>query len=244
MWDPQHQSPFGLVYQPIVDLESNSTEGYEALARFTGRREMQTQAVILAFEKRQCIDILDRSVARYLIGQMEDPSFAKGKPLHLNVSGQSFSSPDFTQWFTDVVQSMNNPSRLTVELTETAEITNRTVAENFATRISELGVSLSLDDFGAGYATRDLLQLLPFNNLKIDGSYTRRWSEREDAIRFADHAVTLAKKLGMTTTIEFIESPDDLIIAKSLGINFGQGYLFSRPLDARHLKSTNINNLP
>jgi EAL domain-containing protein (putative c-di-GMP-specific phosphodiesterase class I) len=95
--------------------------------------------------------------------------------------------------------------------------------------MQDLGIRLSLDDFGTGYSSLSYLHRFPINNLKVDRSFVDGLSKGQDHI--VQTIIALAHGLGMDVTAEGVETSEQLARLKALGCEFGQGYLFSHPVD-------------
>jgi EAL domain-containing protein (putative c-di-GMP-specific phosphodiesterase class I) len=223
------QSPIYLVFQPIVRLSDMSIVAYESLMRFSNRPPSDTPLIISSLENRGYSSVIDKRVTRELFLYLNDINFAIKSGVHLNLSAQSISSLDFSDWFHLALGKIPDPTRLTIEITETARISDPFVAIDFAEKSLMMGVSLSIDDYGTGNATEKTLKMLPFENIKIDGSFITSWKVNPESLEFVRHVVEIARATGATTTAEFIEDEEDFLIARHLGVDFGQGYYFGAP---------------
>ena len=128
-----------------------------------------------------------------------------------------------------LLQSGLSPRRLQIEVTETALLEHQSGQLRTFRQLKNIGVALVLDDFGTGYSSASYLTNFPFDKIKIDKSFIHGLPKRECAAVIAS-AVALAKGLGITTTAEGIETETQLHDLDAMGIDFGQGYLFSRPV--------------
>ena len=122
------------------------------------------------------------------------------------------------------------PSRLTLEITESVLLENADDAIAMMRRLRELGVRLAIDDFGTGYSSLSYLRDLPVDVLKIDRAFIAVMDQESDAPEVVRSIIHLAGTLGMTTVAEGIERPEQVARLRSLGAEFGQGFLFARPL--------------
>jgi EAL domain-containing protein (putative c-di-GMP-specific phosphodiesterase class I) len=206
-----------------------SIVAYESLMRFQNRPPSDTQRIILSLENRGYSSVIDKRVTSELFLHLNDIEFAQYRKIHLNLSAQSISSPEFSKWFHEALSKVPDPTRLTIEITETAKILDPFVAIDFAKKAVKIGTSLSIDDYGTGNATEKILKMLPFNNIKIDGSFIASWKVKPESLEFVRHVVEMARLMGATTTAEFIEDEEDFLIARNLGVDFGQGYYFGIP---------------
>jgi EAL domain-containing protein (putative c-di-GMP-specific phosphodiesterase class I) len=125
------------------------------------------------------------------------------------------------------------PSRLELEITETALLGGNEAAQKNLERVHALGVRIALDDFGTGYSSLSHLMRFPLDKVKIDQSFTRLLDKEEKAAILIENVARLSRQLGMVVTVEGIETCEQLECVKRIGsISEGQGYLFSRPISS------------
>jgi EAL domain-containing protein (putative c-di-GMP-specific phosphodiesterase class I) len=123
-------------------------------------------------------------------------------------------------------------SRLTLELTESAIVTDPDRIARTMTALKDLGATLAMDDFGTGYSNLAYLQKLPIDLLKIDRSFVTGMLADRDKIAIVRAVLSLAQALGMQTTAEGIETNELSQTLAALGCTYGQGFLYARPLEA------------
>jgi EAL domain-containing protein (putative c-di-GMP-specific phosphodiesterase class I) len=121
---------------------------------------------------------------------------------------------------------------LKLEITESAVMDNADMAARLLKRLKALGVQLSIDDFGTGYSSLGYLHRFPVNTLKIDQSFVGRIGEAAENIEIVRTIVSLAENMGMDVVAEGVETLSQLSQLRKLNCQYGQGYLFSRPVDA------------
>lgn len=121
---------------------------------------------------------------------------------------------------------------LRLEITETMIMDNGPAASRILADLKQLGVELHLDDFGTGYSSLSCLHRFPIDVLKIDREFVTNISNDSEYAAVVRAIMTLAHNLKMKVTAEGLETPHQLAIVRSLGCNFGQGYLFAPPLTA------------
>lgn len=222
-------TPISFSYMPIVRLKDFSIYGYEVLVRFDGTPPSDTQKRILEIESRGEAPILDARVFSLLEAGLRHRDFLHGLKVSVNVSGQSVSDPSFVRNVRRLLKCCEDPSRLIFEITETAPITNMPNARVFSSAVHSKLSAISMDDYGSGYSNAERFRSLPFDGLKIDGSFVQTWHEDEASRMYVANAVMLARTNGATTTAEFISGPQDVEMARFLGVEFGQGYYFGKP---------------
>jgi EAL domain-containing protein (putative c-di-GMP-specific phosphodiesterase class I) len=159
------------------------------------------------------------------------PSLSMIDSISVNLSGLSVGDRAFHTWAGKILSDAGPQicSRLCLEITETAAITNPADAATFIQAVRALGVKVALDDFGAGASSFGYLKSLPVDYLKIDGQFIRDLvTDKLDraAVRcFVD----VAKAIGVETVAEFVDDPAVLDHLHEIGVDFAQGFLMHRP---------------
>jgi len=151
----------------------------------------------------------------------------------VNLSPVQFRNKTLVPMVTSAIANSGIPAaRLELEITETIMLQNTDGTLAVLRTLQGLGVHISMDDFGTGYSSLSYLRSFPFDKIKIDQSFVRDLDKGSDAIAII-HAVSgLGKSFGMTTTVEGVETKEQLEQVRSEGCTEGQGYLFSRPQPA------------
>jgi EAL domain-containing protein (putative c-di-GMP-specific phosphodiesterase class I) len=212
--------------QPIVGLDK-SVKSYELLCRMVDRNgEIVPPALFLpAAENYGLIEELDLLAIDEAARQL-----AAGHRININLSTASVA-----RWhIVDVLAEKLNdagadPSRLTIEITETALMKNILTAQRFATGISALGCRVALDDFGTGFGGFTYLKKLQIDQLKIDVEFIRDLQSSRTSQHVVKAVVSLAKGLGLETVAEGVEDEETLDLVARYGVTHAQGYLFARP---------------
>ena len=127
-----------------------------------------------------------------------------------------------------LIESGLPPERLEVEVTESVLLENESDYAVLLHQLKNIGVSVALDDFGTGYSSLSYLKQFPFDKIKIDRSFVMALPDNLECVKIIRAMVELAKSLGMDTTAERIEMPEQLAHLESLGCAEGQGFLFSQ----------------
>jgi len=235
------EGQFELHYQPVVDLKTRSLVAAEALVRW---RNSSNELV----SPLQFISVAERSgfilpLGEWIIQQacQDAASWPSGIQLAVNVSAIQFKKGDlFGVIMQALLQSELSPQRLQIEVTETALLEHQSSQLRTFRQLKNMGVALVLDDFGTGYSSASYLTNFPFDRIKIDKSFVQGLPKQECAAVIAS-AVALAKGLGITITAEGIETESQLRDLAPMGIDFGQGYLFSQPVPQREFLAAQDN---
>lgn len=225
-------------YQPIVDLMSGVVVSLEALVRWRHPVLGTLGADSFVPLAEECGLILD--VDKWVLGAtchqiqqwQHDVLVGPGFRVAVNVSGHELSDERLIATIESALSATGaHPACLTVELTETADLTNVDAARRTMCHLRSMGVRVALDDFGASYATFERLRHLPFDSIKVDKAViqTAQWPVGE---AFVVAAVELGRSLGMSVIAEGIETQALAELARGLGCDYGQGYLWSPALTA------------
>ena len=228
---------FSVYYQPIVCLQTGRLAGFEALVRWNHpRRGLVEPAdfIPVAEETGLIVPIgewvLNEACAQVRQWQIDSPSH-RSLSLSVNLSARQVAQPDLLD---RIKQALDNSKlhahNLKLEITESVVMENAEAAALMFKQLRSLGVQLSIDDFGTGYSSLSYLHRFPLNYLKIDRSFVMRLTtDNDNAI--VRTISTLARNLGMEVIAEGIETEEQYRQLKMLGCEYGQGYLFSRPVN-------------
>src|SRR5438876_1142906 len=226
-------------YQPIVSLDSGQLAGFEALVRWQHpeRGFINPSDFIPLAEDTGLIVPLGIWVLRRAceqLGQWQWQSAAnRSLFMSVNLSGKQVARPKLVSEIRQVLEETRiEPKYLKLEITESAVMENAETAVQLLRRLKALGVQLSIDDFGTGYSSLGYLHRFPVNTLKIDRSFVGRIGEAAENIEIVRTIVSLAENMGMEVVAEGVETLSQLSQLRKLSCQYGQGYLFSRPVDA------------
>jgi diguanylate cyclase (GGDEF)-like protein len=226
-----------LHYQPVVWLESRELVGFEALVRWQrdGRLVSPGDFIPIA-EETGLILPLGRWVMEESIRQLAEwTRLYPGRPtprMAINVSRRQLHDGRLVDDLSRLVKQYKvNPSNLLLEITESVVMTDAHDARRVLSALRQLGVRVAMDDFGTGYSSLGCLHEFDIDVLKIDRVFAANLGhQRESAILRA--VVDLAHGLGMTVVAEGIETLEQAGFLRAAGCDYGQGYLFARPLPA------------
>lgn len=224
-------------YQPIVSLGDRKAIGFEALARWhsTELGPVSPVRFIPVAEETGLIIPLGMLVLNEACRQMQQwhEQYSEGPRLimSVNLSSKQFAQLNLVDQIKSALESTGlDPASLHLEVTESVIMEKAQEAAEMLMRLKELGVTLSIDDFGTGYSSLSYLHSFPFDILKIDRSFVNRMGSHSESRGIVETILILAEKLGKKVTAEGIETPDQLKVLLDLGCDYGQGYLFSRPI--------------
>lgn len=223
---------FRLVYQPVVSIAGRRVHHYEALLRpdvGAATPALSTQEFVTFAEAVGLSEELDLAVLEQTLAAL---SGTFGLRIAVNISGLSIQSLDFqAKMFAliDAAAAEVRAGRLLMELTETAEIEDVPGAATMLDRLRAAGVPVCIDDFGAGAAAFRYLRDFRMDYVKIDGAYVRAAANGERERGFVTSMHDLARSVGAQVIAEMIETEEEAALMASLGVQYGQGWLFGRP---------------
>ena len=229
-----------LHYQPIIDLETEDRVGLEALCRWKPKGEslVPPDVFIPVAEKTGLIISIGRWVIRRACQDFSawknvmDNGTDQHLTMHVNVSPLQLADELLVPTIVDSLRECGmDPTELIVEVTESCFGDNTGLASKVLSEIRNLGVGLSIDDFGAGYSSLGQLRRLPFTGMKIDRSFILQLGDQHDEGDVLLEAMTtLATALKLSTVAEGIETEAQARRVRDAGCQYAQGYLFARPL--------------
>ena len=217
-------------FQPIVDTFTLRTRGVEALARWTSPSlgRVPPDQFIPTAERIGVISTLTLTLLHKSLNQLARLSQPVG--LSFNLSATDIASPETMRAVTSMIENGPiDPSRLTLEITETAVMRDIDQAIAVIQQLQSLGVRISLDDFGTGYSSLSYLRRLPLNIVKVDRSFAHDLCN-EHGRKIVTAISGLCHTLSLDCVIEGIEDMEQLLHARRLGYRMAQGYLFAKPM--------------
>ena len=231
------RNEFELFYQPIIALDTASLVGFEALVRWNHpqRGLVPPNEFIPISESTgliipMTVQIL-HSACDQIVKWQKEVNSETPLSVAVNLSGKHFGHPALVEQITTVINETGiAPSSLKLELTESAVMDNAEAAIQMLKQIKETGVQVSIDDFGTGYSSLSYLHRFPIDQLKVDRSFVSAMEENTENGEIVRTVIALAKALGLKVVAEGIESIHQFHQLRILGCEYGQGFLFSKPL--------------
>jgi len=217
-------------YQPVVRATDNVVTGFEALMRWNHpeRGPISPGVFIPIAEETNLISGLGEWALRQACA---DAAQWPGElRVAVNVSAQQFSSDSLPTIVTNALAASGlKPAQLELEITESVFMGDAHAVDEMFKRLKKIGVKLSLDDFGTGYSSLGYLRKAPFDKIKIDQSFVRGMTEKDNTnAAIITAIVSLANALKMETTAEGVEAMDELALIRELGAMNVQGFIYSR----------------
>ncbi len=223
-------------YQPQIEVKTRSTVGMEVLARWHHpvRGFVPPLSFITLAEDVGLIDDVLKTVCCEALRQLGQWR-AQGIKVHMsvNLSARNLHDRNLPEqlmaWCTDTDV---DPTDVVIEITESQLAQNMVLAQEILTRLRLKGFSLSIDDFGTGYSSLAQLHQLPFTELKVDRAFVNGAVNDARSRAIFESNVILARRMGLVSVGEGVETDEDFALASELGCDVVQGYLFSPALPA------------
>ena len=230
-----------LHYQPLVDLDSRTVFGVEALLRWQHPDRglvLPTDFIAVAEVSGLIISIGDWVLVRACedlrrLQEQFDPNFI----MSVNLSARQFHQPELASRIREVMER-NQIARgtLQIEITESNAMQDASMTIDTLEQLREVGVKISVDDFGTGYSSLEYLKKFPIDSLKLDQAFVRDVSEDPGDAAIAQAVIAMAHSLGLTVVAEGVETHAQLEFLKGHGCDRIQGYLFSAALPIDELE--------
>lgn len=232
---------FLLLFQPIVEINSERLLGAEALLRWRHPERgwvAPDRFIPIAEGNGEIVRIGAWVLREACRAAAQWPRTADGPAptISVNISGRQLAHPELVSHVREALdQSSLQPSQLLLEVTETVMMKDSKRALSVLRELHALGVRIAVDDFGTGYSSLRYLQQFPVDVLKIDRSFVERVVENEHDQAITAMVVALANSLGLRTIAEGVETEAQRRQLTALGACWGQGYLFDRPMPAQQM---------
>jgi diguanylate cyclase (GGDEF)-like protein/PAS domain S-box-containing protein len=225
-----------LFYQPIIDIQNDRMHGYEALIRWrhpTRGLVSPIDFIPLAEDTGLIVEIGRRSIleAARQIAAWKPSGGGKPPQVAVNVSGRQFAAEGLLDDIENALKLTSIPADcLKLEVTESLVMDNPERTVEMLRRIIAMGCKVSIDDFGTGYSSLSHLHRFPFNTLKIDRSFIIRMNESREGYEIVRVIASMAKVLDRDVVAEGVEEQAQVQTLRDLGVEFVQGYVYSKPL--------------
>jgi EAL domain-containing protein (putative c-di-GMP-specific phosphodiesterase class I) len=224
---------FVLHYQPIVSLADGRVAHREALLRLAdepGHAVIGPASFLPAAERTGLIREIDRTVIEKVAARLGGDRDLSGGGVAVNLSALSVVDRDMLAFIARALERHSvDPARLVIEVTETASISDMPRARAFCVGVHELGCSVALDDFGAGFGSFHYLKHLPFRYLKIDGAFIRGLPRSEHDQLVVRALVGIVREMGQQTIAEFVGDRETMELLREYGVDYAQGFEVGRP---------------
>ena len=231
------------MYQPVISLRTGRIAGAEALIRWQHPERglvPPSDFVPLAEDTGLIVPIGEwvlreacREVQTWRSPRPDDPALT----LAVNLSIKQFAKPGLDERLAEVLAETGlAPHRLALEVTESIVIDQPEATTVLLESLKQLGVQVHMDDFGTGYSSLSYLHQLPLDGLKVDRAFVSRMDHDERSRQLVHTVLQLARSIGLVAVAEGVTTQAQLTELRRLECEFGQGFLFSAPLDPGALR--------
>ncbi len=230
-------------FQPIVSVDSGELLALEALIRWhqPGGRVIAPGEFLPDVEGLRLIGRLDLYMLNSIAEILALPEHANWPPVHVNCSSYSMTRADFAS---DVLALLARhdvaPSRICLELTEGALVAEPAMARLTMQQLADNGMSVVLDDFGAGFSSLSYVHQYRFSGLKIDKSFIFELTTSARSRAIVRAIVRMAESLDLSVVAEGVEDEATLVLLREMGAGQAQGYYFAKPMGLQALLATSL----
>ncbi|MDB6143556.1 MAG: diguanylate phosphodiesterase [Pseudomonas sp.] len=230
-------------FQPIVNVETGELVALEALIRWhqPGGRVIAPGEFLPDVEGLRLIGRLDLYMLTSIAVILAQPEHANWPPVHVNCSSYSMTRPEFAS---EVLSLLDRhqvaPSRICLELTEGALVAEPAIARQTMQQLADNGMSVVLDDFGAGFSSLSYVHQYRFSGLKIDKSFILELTTSPRSRAIVRAIVRMAESLDLTVVAEGVEDEETLLLLREMGAGQAQGYYFAKPMGLEALLATSL----
>ncbi|MBE9032885.1 EAL domain-containing protein [filamentous cyanobacterium LEGE 11480] len=230
---------FLLYYQPIICLKTGRIAGFEALVRWQHHERgfMPPGLFIPLAEETGLIQplgewIFQQACHQAAQWQQQFPNYA-ALQMSINLSSSQFGQSNLIPILEQALKQAGlNGEAIKIEITESMVMGDVEAAIDLMLQIKSLGMKLSIDDFGTGYSSLSYLHRFPLDTLKVDRSFVSRMDESHEDSAIVQTIIALGQNMGMNIVAEGIEQDSQVQMLKALNCEYGQGYLFAKPLSS------------
>src|ERR1700687_2874120 len=240
---------FRAYYQPIVSLLDFRITGFEALVRWQrpecglvlpgGFISAAEDTGLILWIGHWILQEACRQICAWNLQFPCTPPFT----VAVNISAKQFAQTDLVSQIGQILRDTGlAPESLKLELTESVTMRDEERTTRILSELRKLGVRLCIDDFGTGYSSLSYLRRFALDILKIDRSFVTDMINNSESQEIVKTILSLGANLRMKVVAEGVETCEQMAMLKSLGCEFAQGYLFSKPLDAAALERTLVTS--
>ncbi len=221
-------------FQPKIEIRSGRLAGVEALARWIHptRGVLAPGLFIPPIESTPVMDELSQSMLTQALAWVRKwERTGLSVAVSVNLPGGALADPGLADRLVKLVRSIGvEPAALVIEVTETTVSRERALAIETLARLRMAGFGLSLDDYGTGYASMEMLKSMPVTEVKIDRRFVHGASRDPKATAVLGSLLELASSLSLAAVAEGVETPEDLLLLDALECPYAQGYVIARPM--------------
>ncbi|CAG4889381.1 bifunctional diguanylate cyclase/phosphodiesterase [Paraburkholderia saeva] len=230
-------------FQPIVDVKTGQLVALEALVRWRqpGGDVWAPGRFLPAVEGLKLLGRLDMYMLTRVAAILAEADHADWPPVHVNLSSYSITRPEFADEVLELLRRHDvHPSRISLELTESALIAEPELARTTMQRLAKNGMSVVLDDFGTGFSSLSYVHQYHFSGLKIDKSFVLELTSSARSRAIVRAIVRMAESLELGVVAEGVEDEATLAVLRGIGASQVQGYHLARPMSLENLMRSSL----
>ena len=234
-----------VVFQPIVNIHTGATVGFEALARWHSPLlgPVAPGEFVPVAERAGIVGMLSQHLLRKALAVAVE--WPRDTRLAFNLSAHDLNTSEGITGLIDIIKASTfDPSRLDIEITETAFAHDFQQVARSIDALRQLGCGISLDDFGTGYSSLTQLYALPLTKIKIDRSFVSELHLRPSSYKIVKSLLALGTDMGLDCIVEGVETQAELTAVEQLGGALAQGYLYSPPIAAHKTRAFAVATSP
>ncbi len=215
-------------YQCIVDNKSGKTTKYETLVRMLNHdgEPVSTLTFLEIAQKAKLYPQITKIVIEKALKTFENLDHIE---FSINLTIEDILSEEITNYIYGKLENYSNSKNIIFEITESEEVNDYKVINNFINEVKKYGVKIAIDDFGSGYANFEHIININADFIKIDGSLIKNINTDKNAAIITEAIISFSKKLGRKTITEYVHSEEVYKMVKTLGADYSQGYYFGEP---------------
>ncbi|GAB4537037.1 MAG: hypothetical protein Tsb0014_25370 [Pleurocapsa sp.] len=241
------QKEFVVYYQPIINLNTGRIVGFEALVRWLHPQHglIPPGSFLPIAEETGLICTIGSLVMEQACAQLaqwKQQGFEDLK-VYINLAAQQLSQANLVQEIDRILaETQLTSDSIKLEITESSMMQNLQSTKLLIQQLRERGIQFSIDDFGTGYSSLSQLQTFPVNTLKIDRCFVNHLDGTTQNLKLIPIILSIAKVMDMDVVAEGIETEQQLAQLRTLDCHFGQGFFFSKPLNAEDASNLLMQN--
>jgi diguanylate cyclase (GGDEF)-like protein len=228
------RAELALTYQPVINLDTGTIEGFEALLRWDhpGHGRLEPLRFVGIAEETGLIGAIGQWVLETAYADAVAWTRRYRRPLTMavNLSPQQLGDQRIVEQVASLLTRNDAPVQLVLEITESTFVHENSDQLRRMRELHDLGVQLAIDDFGTGYSSIGYLRHMPIDILKIDRSFVADIARDSRSASLVEAITVMARSLDLTLIAEGIEEPEQVVALHAMGCSLGQGYWFARPL--------------
>lgn len=222
-------------YQVIVDKDKKPIK-YEALARVYDKEENKILTPNLFLDKIKNSKYYTKFTKAIIKKALEDEKILENE-ISINLSYEDVINPEIIEYLENILKEHN--STITIELLESEGLRDMNKTIEFCNFVKNYGAKIAIDDFGNGYSNYEYFLSLPIDILKLDGALVKKVNEYRGYI-LVESIISFCKKSQIKVVAEYVENEETFNILKNLGIEYFQGYYFSKPKPLDEIKNEKL----